>query len=216
MKTKLFVCGAILVTAMALQADSITVGTPGDANLNTNPGPSPNFGGTPINFDSTVTCTVSACATLTVSGVTFSSPDGVLVIPFSTQSYPNELYDNSSNGTANLSLLNTVGRGAIGVGIADSDPVTITIQALNAAGNPFGTAFTETIPENTVNPGNGYYVVSDTTADIYGLQITQSTGNANYSGLAIDDVQMTPEPSTYLLLISGAALLFALRKRLHA
>lgn len=61
-----------------------------------------------------------------------------------------------------------------------ADPVTITLQALNSAHTALGCAFTITIPENTLNPGNGYYVIEDTTADIYGLQITQSVSNANY------------------------------------
>jgi len=218
MKSQLLAFAAVFVSAISIQAAPfITVGTPGNAGLSTPTGPSPNMGGTTINFDSIVACTVSACPSLVASGVTFSSPDGLLIIPFSTQSFPNELFDMSPNGSANLSFLNAVGRNAIGVGIADSDPgVTITIQALNSSGVAFGAAFTETISEATANPGNGYFVVSDTSADIFGLQITQSTGNANFSGLAIDDVQLSPEPSTYLLLSSGAALLFALRKRLRA
>ncbi len=218
-KPHLFICATIVVTAISMQAAPIiTVGTPGDANLASPTGPSPNLGGTTINFDSTSQCTLSACSSLTLSGITFTSPDGLLNIPFSTQSFPNELFDNSGDGTANLSLLGAVGRTAIGIGIADSDPgVTITIQALDSLGVAFGNAFTETISELTVNPGNGYFVVSDTNADIFGLRITQSTSSPNFSGLAIDDVQLaTPEPSSYLLLSSGAALLFALRKRLRA
>ena len=215
-KSHTFICAAILVTAISIQAAPIiTVGTPGDANLASPTGPSPNLGGTNINFDS-ATCS-APCTSLTLSGITFSSTDGFSIIPFSTQSFPNELFDNGANGTADLTLLGAVGRTAIGVGIADSDPgVTITIQALNSSGVAFGNAFSETISELTVNPGNGYFVVSDTTADIFGLKITQSSGSPDFSGLAIDDVQIAPEPSSYLLLSSGAALLFALRKRLRA
>lgn len=217
-RSQLFICATTLAAAISMQAAPIiTIGTPGDANLSTPSGPSPNLGGTTINFDSTSQCTVSACSSLTLSGITFSSGDGLLNIPFSTQSFPNELYDTGANGTANLSMLGSVGLTAIGVGIADSDPgVTITIQALNSLGVAFGNSFMETISEATVNPGNGYFVVSDTSADIFGLRITQSTGDPNFSGLAIDDVQMAPEPSSYLLLGTGAALLFAFRKRLRS
>jgi hypothetical protein len=206
---------ALLTSLSAYAAPVLTVGTPGNANLAVPTGPLPNLGNL-INFDNISTCTSTPCTTLTVLNATFSTSDGSLIIPFSSQSYPNELFDNSANGTANLSILLTSGVNGIGVGIADSDPVTITLQALNSSGNPFGTAFVVTIPENTANPGNGYYVVSDTTPDIFGLAITQSTGNVNYSGLAIDDVQTTPEPSSGLLIASGVALLAGLRLRKRA
>jgi len=93
------------------------------------------------------------------------------VEPYSTQSNPNFLFDNSAAGGANVTIGLASGAEAIGVGIADSDdiggtpgdPVDITLQALGAGGLDLGTAFTINIPENTVNPGNGYYVVEDTT-----------------------------------------------------
>jgi hypothetical protein len=46
------------------------------------------------------------------------------------------------------------------------------------------------------------------------LLATKSCGEP-YSGLAIDDVQAAPEPSTFVLLIGGAAILgfFRLRKQ---
>jgi hypothetical protein len=215
MKLNLLLCTSVLLTAVVAHADILTIGTPGDAYLATPTGPSPTLGNL-INFDTTTACTSSPCSSLTVKNATFSSPDGLLVIPYSTQSYPNELFDDSSNGSANLTIKLSGGVEGIGVGIADSDPVTIYLQALNSSGVAFGTDFSVTIPENTDNPGNGYYVVSDTTADIFGLQITESVGNPNYSGLAIDDVQTTPEPSSYLLLGSCAALLFWSRMRKRA
>ncbi len=57
--------------------------------------------------------------------------------------------------------------------------------------------------------------MKDTSSDIYGLQITQTVGNPNYSGLAIDDLQTVPEPSSSLLLTAGLAIFgyFRLRKR---
>jgi hypothetical protein len=209
-------CAAVLLTGFSAYANPVLItGTPGDANLAVPTRPSPTLGNL-INFDNVLTCTSTACPSLTVLNATFSSPDGVLVIPFSTQSFPNELFDNSANGSANLSIQLIGGVTEIGVGIADSDPVTVTLQALNSSGTPFGNAFAVTIPENTVNPGNGYYVVSDTTPDIFGLLVTQPVGSANFSGLAIDDVQSTPEPSTFLLLASGAALFAGLRLRKRA
>jgi hypothetical protein len=211
----LLFCAAALLTNVAYASPVLITGTPGDANLAVPTGPSPTLGHL-INFDNVSTCTSTACPTLSVLNATFSSPDGLLVIPFSTQSFPNELFDNSANGSANLSIRLTGGVGGIGVGIADSDPVTVTLQALNSSGTPFGTAFAVTIPENTVNPGNGYYVVADTTPDIFGLLITQPVGSANFSGLAIDDVQSTPEPSTFVLFASGAALFAGLRLRKRA
>jgi hypothetical protein len=111
----------------------------------------------------------------------------------------------------------------VGVGIADSDdpdgtgdPVTIALQALDVNGNPLGGVDDVTLPETGSNPGNGYFYVTDTTDDIYGIQITQPVGNVNFSGLAIDDVQAAPEPSTWLLLTGGGLVIIGssrLRKK---
>jgi hypothetical protein len=136
------------------------------------------------------------------SGITITSPDGLYAIPYSTQSGLNELFDNSPDGSANITISYVPGTAAIGVGIADGDtdgsgdPVSIGLQALNSTGGDLGSAFTVTIPETSLNPGNGYFVVEDTTPDIYGLQIT--TAATGQSGLSIDDVQVAPEPSTLL------------------
>jgi hypothetical protein len=166
--------------------------------------PTPLLGGVLLNFDSLTAFT--SYSTYTSQGVSISSPDGLVVYPYSSQSDPNELFDNSAAGSANISVETTTGNYAFGVGIADSDPVTITLQALGAGDVPYGPADVVTIPETGDNPGNGYYYVEDASADdIYGFTITQSLSNANYSGLAIDDVQASaaPEPSTWLLLIGG-------------
>ncbi len=226
MKSQLLLCGSLLLTALIAQADiiSLTTGTPGDANTLPQTPVSPNLHGTLINFDTTAlenpsaTCVVSACPSLTLQGATFSSPDGVQVIPFSTQSGPNELYDPSSDGSANLTFSLTAGVNEIGVGIADSDqtpggaPVNITIEALGASSTILG-SFTVTIPETSPNPGNAYFLISDTTPGLRGLDIiTAATGQ---SGLAIDDVQFVPEPSSVVLLTSVGAMLFFLRKRIR-
>jgi hypothetical protein len=209
----LLCCTCVLLTVGIVHADSLIVGTPGDAYLSTPTGPSPNLHGSLVNFDNLTP--FATYSSYTSQGITISSPDGLVVLPYSTQSGPNEMFDNSSDGTADLTIDLTGGASAIGVGIADSDPVTITLQALNAEGNPFGTAFTETLSETTDNPGNGYFVVQDTTPDIYGLLITQSVGSPDFSGLAIDDVQTTPEPGTVLLRLTGIGLmLLTTRKRL--
>jgi hypothetical protein len=128
------------------------------------------------------------------------------------------LFDTSTGGTANITISLASGKAGIGIGIADSDPVSVTFQALGAGGANLGAPFTVSLAttESLINPGNGYYVVQDTTPDIFGLKITQSVANPNFSGLAIDDLQTAvPEPSSILLLIGGAGTLFCfgLRKR---
>jgi hypothetical protein len=221
MKMNALLCGlCVLLTSMAAHADTLTTGTPSDsydspAHLT----PSPMLGGQIVNFDS-----LTAFATYSTyrSGeISVSSPDGLEVLPYSTQSGPNELFDTSAAGSANLSIKLGEGVGGIGVGIADSDenaldvPVTIDLQALNSSGVAFGSLFAVTLTETGSNPGNGYFVITDATSDIHGLAITQPVSNAAlYSGLAIDDVQITPEPSSFMLLATGlmAAGSFGLMK----
>lgn len=207
MKTRSTFCGlCLMLTAMMAKADPVLViGTPGNSQLSTPSKPTPNLGGTFLNFDSLTPFT--NYSSYTASGVSITSPDGLLVYPYSTQSGPNELYDNSSDGSANLTISLANGSSGIGVGIADSDPVVLSIQALGAGGADLGPDFLVNLAmtESSVNTGNGYYVIQDTTADIFGLQITESVGDPNFSGLAIDDVQVapTPEPSGMMLLATG-------------
>jgi hypothetical protein len=213
-------CGSLfLLTSMLVQANPILItGTPGDDLLATPTGPSPDLGGLLLNFSSLTPFSTFNPTTYTASnGVTISSPDGLTVLPYSTQSNPNFLYDDSAAGSADITIGLANGTNALGVGIADSDsPANITIQALGLGGVDFGSAFAITISETTVNPGNGYFVLEDTTPDIYGLVITETDSGPTYSGLAIADVQVgTPEPSSFLLVTTGAAILgfFRLRKR---
>jgi hypothetical protein len=207
----------LLTSALAQASPLLIVGTPGDAMLSRPTVPSPALGQL-INFDNLTAFTTFAPSTFASQGVTISSPDGLVVFPFSTQSGPNELFDDSSDGSANITIDLELGVTAIGIGIADSDPVSITLQALAANGSDLGPAFTVPLSttESAVNTGNGYYVLEDNTSDIFGLQITQPDGNAaDFSGLAIDDLQTTPEPSGILLLSLGAAMIlvsFRLRK----
>jgi len=214
-KATLLIIGSIALSAVsATSAPIIATGTPGNAYLATPTGPSPGFG-TLFNFDGLTADSTFNPSQYGAQGVTISSPDGLEVYPYSTQSGPNELFDTSLNGSANIKI-KTSQTGEIGIGIADSDPVTITLQALNAAGNGFGSIFSVTIPSGGSNPGNGYFTISDASYDIYGLQILEKVGNVNYSGLAIDDLQVaTPEPATLALVGAGVFLagIMRLRKR---
>jgi hypothetical protein len=202
-------CLSLLFTGMAAAhaAPILLVGTPGDSFLSTPTKASPNLNGTFLNFDSLTP--FATMSTYTSNNVTISSPDGLEVFPFSTQSGPNELFDNSAAGSANINISLTQAAYGIGVGIADSDPVTIMIQALGLGGVDLGSAFAVTIPETGTTAGNGYFVVEDFTAPLYGLQITEAVSNPNFSGLAIDDVQVgsTPEPSSMVLMATALAVL---------
>lgn len=223
MRLSFFLASAMFLTTIAGAAPVLTTGTPGNS-YNVPPyGPSPSFG-TLYNFDSLTPGTTFAPGTYAAQGVNISSPDGLEVEPYSTQSGPNYLVDTSANGSANISI-KTFGSEEVGIGIADSDitangaPVTIYLQALNAGGVGFGTVYAETLPTGGNNPGNGYFVFADSVYDIYGIKITQPVGNASlYSGLAIDDLQVahTPEPASLALLGVGAIFIGVLRSRRSA
>jgi hypothetical protein len=217
---KIFIIVSMLAATTASAAPVLGTGTPANAYNSPATGASPSFG-TLFNFDSLTAFSTFSPTTYAAQGVNISSPDGLVVYPYSTQSGPNELFDNSSAGSANV-LIKTFGSQEIGIGIADSDitaagvPVTVYLQALNSSGVAFGTLFAVTLPVDGSNPGNGYFTISDTTYDIYGVQITQPIGNSQlYSGLAIDDLQVapTPEPATFALLGASALLFGAARIR---
>lgn len=220
MKSGAVLCSLCLALAasVANATPTVMVGTPADSLLSSPSKPTPLLGGTFLSFDSLTAFT--SYSTYSSSGISISSPDGLVVLPYSTQSGPNELFDNSATGTADITISLASGTSAIGFGIADSDPVTVAIQALGAGGVLLGSPILESLAatESTVNTGNGYYVLEDTTADIFGLQLTQTAGNANYSGLAIDDVQLaaTPEPASVALLGTGLLGLAGLISRRRA
>jgi hypothetical protein len=92
----------------------------------------------------------------------------------------------------------------LAVGLSDfDDPVTVTLSVLGAGNTVLETldvsAAVEAAAQTT---GQTYFVAEDTTASIYGLEITQGT-QTNGSGLALAEVEFSPEPSTFLLLIGG-------------
>ena len=218
MKAKFIFFAAILAAASANASPVLGTGTPGNSYNSPPIGPNPSFG-TLFNFDALTPLSTFSPTTYSGQGVNISSPDGLVVYPYSTQSGPNELFDNSAAGSANIAI-KTLGVSEVGIGIADSDitaagaPVTIYLQALNSAGAGFGTLFSVTLPTGGSNPGNGYFTLSDTSDDIYGIQISQPVSNASlYSGLAIDDLQVAPEPGTFALL--GMSVLCATLARLR-
>jgi hypothetical protein len=212
-KINLLLLSAVLAAAGLNAAPSLIVGTPGNSYLATPTGPNPSFG-TLYNFDSLSSGSTFSASTYGAEGVSISSPDGLMVEPYSTQSSPNELFDNSAAGSANISIT-TFGTNEIGIGIADSDAATVTLQALNAQGVGFGSRFSLIIPAGASNPGVGYFVIADAAYDIYGLQVLQPLGDASYSGLAIDDLQVAsaPEPATVALFCIGALMLGTSRLR---
>lgn len=201
----------MLFIPLLVQADTLTLvtGTPGNDYLATPSGPSPNLGGTLLSF-STLTdgATYTTTDPLVQDGVTISSPNGIMVEPYSTQSNPNFLFDEGAGGTADTTISLSFAASAIGVGIADfDDPVDVTLEALGAGGVDLGTFDISNAviaaESALVNPGNTYFIVEDNNPDIYGLVITQTDSSPNNSGLAIADVQATPEPSSLAFLVAG-------------
>jgi hypothetical protein len=220
-KVKALLLSSVILAAVSANATpTLVTGTPGNSLLATPSGPAPNLGGTLINFDSLTPGSSVSPTAFSGQGVSsISSPGGLTAIPFSTQSSPNELFDGSPNGTANITINLATGASSIGIGIADSDPFSVTLQALAANGSALGSPFSVTIPASGVNSGNGYFAIEDTTTDIFGFKILQTSVSASNSGLAIDDLQFAstaPEPTTYALFGAGAVLLALLGKRKRA
>jgi hypothetical protein len=234
---QLFYIPAMLMMPLLAQAGTVTIveGTPGDNSFLPATLPSPNFSGV-INFanlESQITALGSPntgncdnsgmnCPTFNPSqyasqGVTISSPDGLLIYPFSDQTAGGiELFDpgatnpstctstSTCDGTANITIGLAGGVQNLAVGISDfDDPVDVKITALGAGGANLGSLDVSTdIEAATAGTSQTYFVVGDTTPGIYGLEITQTTVTDG-SGLALAEVEYTPEPSTFMLLIGG-------------
>jgi hypothetical protein len=204
----MLLCSGLLVCSLLASASpTLITGTPGNSQLATPTGPSLNFGPV-INFDSLTPNTALNPAQFAGQGITsISSPDGLTVRPYSTQSFPNYVADNGVDGVADISIKLRAGVNEIGVGIADSDPVSITLQALGLNGSTLGSAFSVTLPSNTINPYNGYFAIADSGYAIGGLEILQTSANPSYAGLAIDDLQVAPTPEPASFVLAGAGLL---------
>jgi hypothetical protein len=251
MKTLLYIPVIMMVPLLA-QAGTVQIveGTPGDNNLLPASAPSPGFSNV-INFanlESQITALGSTnaancdnngtnCPSFNPSqyasqGVTISSPDGLLVYPFSDQTAGGiELFDpgatNSStctstascDGTANITIGLAGGVNDLAVGISEfDDPVTITISALGQNGAVLASNsmnVTTDIENAAAGTGQTYFVAEDTTPGIYGLEITQTTQTFG-SGLALAEVESSPEPSTFLLIGGGLAMIGYSRLRRKA
>jgi hypothetical protein len=219
LKSHLPLLGCLLLLApLIASADTVLVtGTPGDSMLATPAGPSPDLHGVLLTFSELTPFSTFNPTTYASEGITISSPYSLIVEPYSTQSNPNFLFDNGPAGTADITISLAKANSQIGVGIADSDsPANIMLQPLGAGGVDLGSPFSVTIPENTVNPGNGYYVVADSLPTLFGLRITETDSGPTYSGLAIANVQTAPEPSTFPLLAGALTILGVWRMRKRA
>jgi hypothetical protein len=241
----------MLMLPLLAEAGTVTIvqGTPGDNSLLPASSPSPNLGGV-INFanlESQITalgatnaancdsfgtnCPTFSPTQYASQGITISSPDSLLIYPFSDQTAGGiELFDpgatnpstctstSTCDGTANITVALAGGVNDLAVGLSDFDnPVTVTLNVLGAGGAVLDSV-DESIPVETATgtTGQTYFVAEDTTEDIYGLQILQTTVTDG-SGLALAEVAATPEPSTFLLLVGGGmAMIGATRLRKRA
>jgi hypothetical protein len=229
----------MLMMPLLSQAGTVTIvqGAAGDANFLPATPPSPAFSNV-INFSTLTTnvncsasnfvvadCPVFNSTTYASQGVTISSPDGLLIEPFSTQT-AGGIYladagtGGDGDGTANITIGLANGVNALAVGISEFDaPIDLTIEAIGAGGtvlDSLDVSAAVEAAESAENTGNTYFVAEDTTPGIYGLVITQ-TVQTDESGLALAEVEATPEPSTFLLLIGGGmAMLGATRLRKRA
>jgi hypothetical protein len=161
-------------------------------------------------------------------GATISSPDGLLIYPFSDQTAGAvELFDPGStdsstctstpgtcDGTANITINLAYGVGDLAVGLSDfDDPVSLTLSVLGAGNTVlYSMDVSSAVEAATLTTGQTYFVAEDTTPAIYGLEITQTTQTFG-SGLALAEVEYTPEPSTLLFLIGGGAAIIGISRR---
>src|SRR5262249_34899134 len=88
----------------------------------------------------------------------------------------------------------------LGIGVSTHATTQLTLKPSGASDNQLDTFSGLLRPTSTLTPNNAYYVVSDPTGDIQSLEIISS------QNLGIDDLQIAPEPSEYL--VTGGALAF--------
>jgi hypothetical protein len=231
-----------LMLLMPLLAEATTVfqGTPGNNGSLPVTSPSPSFPNV-INFanlegqitslppaaqanceNNGLQCPTFNSAQYASQGVTISSPDSLIIYPFSDQTGGGiELFDPGTggdlDGTANITISLAGGVSELAVGLSDfDDPVNVTLNVLGPGGTILDSVnVSAALEAATLTTGQTYFVAEDTIPDIYGLQITQ-TIQTDGSGLALAEVEFTPEPSTFLLVIGGGLAMIGstrLRKR---
>jgi hypothetical protein len=206
---KLAASCTLLCAGILHAAPLLTVGVPAHTAAGI-PLPSPLLAGRYVRFDSEpagLTINPGTVYRIGYSGITdasVTSTDQLVIRPTSTQSAPNELFANSGNGTADITINPDNNVSAIAFGIADPDPVNLTVNVVTTSGIvPFQIDLRST--EDPTNPGNGYYEFQDNVKDILAVEILQTTAAPSFAGLAIDDVQYAPEPGALgLLLFAGA------------
>jgi hypothetical protein len=233
----------MLIMPLLVEAGTVQLipATPGNNNLFPASSPSPTFSGLILNFanlESQITalgppnaanceglgtnCPTFSPSQYASQGVTISSPDSLLIYPFSDQTAGGiELFDpgasngptcpstGNCDGTANITVTLASAVANLAIGLSDFDnPVNATINVLGQGGTVLFsdttdvTADLEAAANALTGTGQTYFAAEDTIPEIYGIQITQ-TIQTDGSGLALAEVEATPEPSTLLLMIGG-------------
>ncbi len=133
---------SVVSISAAIAAPTLHTGTPaGFTTFMTTP--SPRFG-VLVNFDDPATVADTNGGSFALPGNWYSSSGiasitavaGALVIPYGDQSAPDYLTTGSGNGTASITIDLNKATNIIGIGLADSDGVPITLIALRAGNTP--------------------------------------------------------------------------------
>jgi hypothetical protein len=208
----------LLLGSFAGSATTLLTGTPNnsDNSTDTPTGLTPKFG-TLINFDSLTPNSILASNAFAGSGISsIADTNGTAplsAMPYSSQSYPNYIGTaDFSNIDTRITLNNSTNQ--IGVGLLAGQSNSFSLLAYGASNNLLG-SYTVNVPSDGVNAYNGYYAISDTTADIKSLEVI---GNGGF-----DDVQFNTVPEIdansctgALGLLSGALLIFRGKRKATA